>query len=91
MNKYGSTNKITKIPINQVGNRSPNNIKENTKYYDTKGLQPGPNPGSSESDLVSGKMKEVIIVGYNSIIITITYNTCFLIVIPYNYTNNRYL
>jgi len=37
-------------------------ISENIWYNDISDLQPGhANSGSSESDLVSGKMKEVII------------------------------
>jgi len=48
----------------------------NIRYYDISDLQPGhENPRSSESDLVSGKMKEEIIVYYNNITITITYIT----------------
>ena len=37
-------------------------ISKNIWYSDISGLQPGhANPGSSESDLVSGKKKEAII------------------------------
>jgi len=61
---------------NKVG-RSPNKIPRNTKYYDTLDLQPGhANPESSESDLVSGKMKKAAIIYYNSNTITIIYNIC---------------
>ena len=48
--------------MNNKSDGSPNSIPGNTKNYDILGLQPGhANPGSSESDLVSGKMKEAVI------------------------------
>jgi len=62
MNKYESTDKIIKIPMNNKGDGSPNNIPENIKYHDTSLLQPEhANLWSSEIDLVSGKMREVVI------------------------------
>ena len=78
--------------MNHIGDESPMCIQCNICQYDIWDLQPGyANPGSSESDLVSGKIKETVTVYYNSITIMIIYNTCFLTVIPYNYTNNQYL
>ena len=48
--------------MNNKCDDSPNNIPKNIKYHDTSDLQPeSANPGSSESDLVSGKMKEAVI------------------------------
>ena len=56
--------------MNNKSGGYPDSIPGNTKNYITSGLQPGhanPNPGSSESDLVSNKMKEVVI--YNIIVV----------------------
>ena len=48
--------------MSNKGGGSPNNIPGNIKYSDISDLQPGhANPGSSESDLVSGKMKKAVI------------------------------
>ena len=48
--------------MNNKSSGSPNNILGNIKNCDTSDLQPGQaNPGLSESDLVSGKMKEAVI------------------------------
>ena len=48
--------------MNNKGDRSPNNVLKNIKFHDTSDLQPGhTNSGSSESDPVSYKMKEIII------------------------------
>jgi len=42
--------------------QSRDHITGNLRCYEISGLQPGhANSGSSESDLVSGKMKEVVI------------------------------
>jgi len=61
--------------MNNKGWRSQDNISENIKFYEISELQPEhANRGSSESDLVSGKMKEVVIVYYNSNTTTIIYN-----------------
>ena len=48
--------------MNNKGDGSPNNISGNIKYHDTSDLQlRHTNMGSSESDLVSDKMKEAVI------------------------------
>jgi len=63
--------------MNNIEDESPNNIPRNIKYYEIPELQPEKATSwSSESDLVSGKMKKAVIVYYNSITITIIYNTC---------------
>ena len=49
-------------------------ISGNIWYSDISDFQPEHvNPGSSESDLMSDKMKEGVIICYDNIIITITY------------------
>ena len=48
--------------MNNKDSGPPTNIPRNTKNYDTSDFQSGhANSGSSESDLVSGKMKEAVI------------------------------
>jgi len=48
--------------MNSIGNESPMSILWNIWYYDISYLQPKhANPGSSESDLMSDKMKEALI------------------------------
>jgi len=62
--------------MNNKDDGSPNNISENIKYHDTSDLQPRhANSGSSESDLVSDKIKEGVIYIIIVFTITITYNT----------------
>ena len=48
--------------MNGLDDESPMRIQYNICHYDIWDLQPGhANSGSSESDLVSGKIKEAII------------------------------
>ena len=48
--------------MNSIGDESPIRILWNIWYYDILNLQPGHvNPESSESDLVSDKMKKAVI------------------------------
>ena len=43
---------------------------KNIRFYDILDLQPGyTNPGSSEGDLMSGKMKEAVIYIYTIIVV----------------------
>ena len=57
--------------MNNKGGGFPNNILCSVRYYDDLNLQPGyANPRSSESDLISGKMREAVI--YIVIVFTIT-------------------
>jgi len=52
-------NRILKIPMNRKGLRSQDYISRNTRGFNIFALQSGhANSGSSESDLVSGKMKK---------------------------------
>ena len=45
-----------------IGDESPKYIPRNIRYYDVSDLQHGhANSGSSESDLMSGKIKEAVI------------------------------
>ena len=54
--------------------QSRDHIIGNLGCYEIPDLQPGhANPGSSESDLVSGKMKETVIIYYNSSTTTVIY------------------
>ena len=47
--------------MNNKGDRSPNNIPGNIKYHDVSDLQlRHANPTSSESDLVSDKIKKTV-------------------------------
>ena len=63
--------------MNNKSDESPINIPENLRYYKISELQLEKTiSGSSESDLVSDKIKKEVIVYYNSITITIIYNTC---------------
>ena len=76
-NKSENTDIIIKIPMNKKSDWSSNNILGNTKCYNTSDLQPRhANSGSSESDLVSDKIKEAVIIYHNSSTTTIIYNTC---------------
>ena len=60
--KNKSTDKIIKIPRNNKGGGSPNSVPGNSKNYDITDLSSGhANLRSSESDLLSGIMKGVII------------------------------
>ena len=64
-----------KIPMNQK-EYDLKIISRNIQYSDISGLQPGhANPMSSESDLVSGKMKEAVIDTTITIIYNIRFNT----------------
>ena len=48
--------------MNDLDEESPRPLQGTLCYYGNSDLQPGhANPGSSESDLVSGKMKEAVI------------------------------
>ena len=55
------------MPMNNLGGESPMGIPWNIWYYDISNVQSQhANPGLSESDLASDKMKEEIIVYYTS-------------------------
>ena len=63
--------------MNNKDDGSPINIPRNIKYYKIPELQPEEATSrSSESDLMSFKIKKAIIVYYNSITILIIYNIC---------------
>ena len=65
--------------MNQRGWRSQDNTSEDIRCYEISELQPGhANVGSSESDLVSDKMKKTLIIYYNSSTTTIIHNICLL-------------
>ena len=61
IDKKMKTNK--KIPVNRKEWQSRDHISGTRMCYEIPDLQPGhANPGSSESDLVSGKMKEEVVI-----------------------------
>jgi len=60
--QYRNKNRIIKILMNNIGDESTRCIQWNIWYYDISDLQHGhANLGSSESDLVSDKMKKAVI------------------------------
>ena len=65
--------------MNNIGDESPMCIPWNICYYDILDLQLGHvSSGSLESDLVSGRIKEAIIIYYKSSTTTIIYNICLI-------------
>jgi len=54
--------------MNNIGDESPICIPWNIRYYDISDVQFGhANPGASDSDVVSSKMREAVIQYYNSV------------------------